>query len=591
MTLYLIVLPFVAADDDETGSPKPRGPDRVFEMPTPAPSDNLDRHCATLYTLPPPVFEAYRACVTDAVHRSDLGIPGIVPHLQARCWCEHGLGDVVDGLGCCSHPDFASSCAMDCNADCSSAEAQRCLEDCPAICLEAQYAPPSCVAACAAGNCQQFVQCTTEYAVNASEAGLSERTCHERDFARSTQVADYLRCQVGHSHRSVWHTTNAAHFCACSSQLAEAVRRADCCDTMWGRDLCDLRCAADCAGPPAQRCHEICPEMCAIFVQDNVANVSRQCYDTCFHEASDCRKYAVCPGSAVPSYEYVCDDGRSPLATGCCESAYIGQPGVQCPLTCESHQTYHVIATAEPGLYSAQAVGNYECFCEGCPLNESIARVKLQMRVRLDIHDNGVRLLNIFAQQAGLWYPTDEMERLMDERNGLIVTALLGDGDIAEREREIRRVNSEYLDLVWAAAVNPESEEPIGAHNGADGPGNPEGDQRPWMRSKALLGAVVTLAGVIVILLGCIAVLCMRQSRKVSALDAAAPGRRPPTAAEVLQSASDLQRQVDDLAVVMGQPVRAPAQAEDECAKAEASPAVVVGVPRGRSSGSPDLLA
>lgn len=102
---------------------------------------SLER-CGTLHAMPPPVFERYQTCVTAAVSIADLSVPGILPHLRAKCWCQLGLGQVVRALGCCEHPDFTDMCSMQCEPDCAKAEAQKCTEDCPAICYESHPRVP-----------------------------------------------------------------------------------------------------------------------------------------------------------------------------------------------------------------------------------------------------------------------------------------------------------------------------------------------------------------------------------------------------------------------------------------------------------------
>eukprot|EP00448_Togula_jolla_P001864 CAMPEP_0170610110 /NCGR_PEP_ID=MMETSP0224-20130122/22479_1 /TAXON_ID=285029 /ORGANISM="Togula jolla, Strain CCCM 725" /LENGTH=593 /DNA_ID=CAMNT_0010935453 /DNA_START=74 /DNA_END=1855 /DNA_ORIENTATION=- len=488
------------------------------------------QYCGTLYTMPPPAFDKYMACTAAAIEEADLGIPGIVPHLQAGCWCDAQLQEVVRGLGCCSHSDFAEACKVECEPNCSSPEAQLCRQECPAICFEAQYAPESCVIPCATRQCNRFLRCVTSDAVNESAAGEGASMCHEREFTHSAEVKDYLKCQVKHSHRSAWQAHNAAQHCNCESRLGNASRRSNCCEAAWGRSVCeDDRCEVPCDIPEARECADRCESICGKAFE----KPSLLCQLECFDPAGNCSAFAHCPPRKPPTFNYVCDDGSPPQATGCCNST--GDGLARCPLTCESQQSYRVVVSSSPGIYTARATRGSECFCGNCPSSLAETQERLRRIARYEVDASGEALLAQMTREAGLVYPSQEMLRLMIERNELIAETLQGDLAPLERERRIREINSEYLLKIKRASQSPTRETTSG-----------EGQDDPVV----LLGVIVCL-GAAVCALACVLVVLLigRRRLKKQLSVAQCPVGQLQADAEALAGMND------QLSVVVGRPV------------------------------------
>eukprot|EP00929_Paragymnodinium_shiwhaense_P080020 TRINITY_DN41710_c0_g1_i1.p1 TRINITY_DN41710_c0_g1~~TRINITY_DN41710_c0_g1_i1.p1 ORF type:complete len:612 (+),score=77.95 TRINITY_DN41710_c0_g1_i1:73-1908(+) len=405
--------------------------------------------CGALRSMQLPIFSRWEQCVDDGIAQSDLGIPGIVPHIKAHCWCHHGLRQTISEMGCCGHDDFAQLCDVECTPNCRSDEAQHCLKECPALCFEPQYASAGCAEACASGRCHRFMRCATTAAANATAAGTSARVCHERDFVSSPQVDEYLRCRVEQSHRSAWHKHVAATFCACKSQLAIAAQNAHCCGAGWSQELCSRSCGGiDCASTEATSCAASCGQLC----KHSSDTVSGPCYELCFRPGSQCFAYAECQDQSAAAFDYVCDDGAAPLASGCCVPIGGHESDLQCPATCDHSQVHRAVATASPGLYIAQAVGNRECTCSGCPATEEEASMKLESLIRDEVHSDGVKLLAAVAHAEGLRWPTQEMQRLMDERNEAIVKDLDGRSGSVQRYHAIQAANRIYIPRLEAAS-------------------------------------------------------------------------------------------------------------------------------------------
>lgn len=483
--------------------------------------------CETIFTLPTPSLLAYTDCVNGEAASADLGVPGVDLRIRAECACQHKVFEAVEALGCCEHPDFRDLCLIDCNADCTSELARQCVEQCPAICLEQDYAPSTCLESCTAGECHRQLLCITANAVSGVETGNVERVCHERLFAESSQMKAFHACQVLHPHRSVWQRQNAAKHCICDSKLGNAVEESDCCGTSWGKDICSAPCSnVDCESTDGKQCLKLCPALC-----EQMESISQNCYDKCFEPNSSCSKFDICPPARWPSHGYVCDDGSEPLKTGCCvEGARGGPAGSSCPLMCDSHRSYP-IATAEGD--------RYECFCEGCPPSIEETQKKFHRLLENELHANGQSLLNSIAQEVGLKYPTRRMQDLMDERNAEIMKVVKSEKSGYEKEKEIGQINDAYVKKIKEAG-----------RKGPDGKPQASTEENDGEKNIYLIVAIsaVVVAGVAV---GA-AILAVRARQKGPQVVDMSVQSSP---SEIQRRADALRQANDAAAVVVGQPV------------------------------------
>eukprot|EP00746_Dinoflagellata_sp_MGD_P159519 gnl/MRDRNA2_/MRDRNA2_86721_c6_seq1.p1 gnl/MRDRNA2_/MRDRNA2_86721_c6~~gnl/MRDRNA2_/MRDRNA2_86721_c6_seq1.p1 ORF type:complete len:563 (+),score=77.00 gnl/MRDRNA2_/MRDRNA2_86721_c6_seq1:53-1741(+) len=494
--------------------------------------DEGHKACESLFTLPTPGLLEFQKCVNTEAASADLGVPGVDLRIRAECACTHRVFEAIQALGCCEHPDFKQLCETECNPDCDSEAATNCVEQCPALCLERDYAPTSCAKTCTSGECHRHVLCITAHAAQAIETGNMERVCHERLFAESEQMKDFHSCQVLHPHRSVWQRQNAAKHCICESKLAAAVVEATCCESSWGKDICNAPCGAvDCGSDEGQRCLALCSEACA-----QMESISQNCYMQCFEASATCSKYDICPPTTWPSHGYICDDGSEPMKTGCCAKNPRGGPGGStCPLMCDAHKSYP-IATGDGH--------RYECFCEGCPSTVEEGDAKFHLLMENELHANGQSILNAIAMEVGLKYPTRRMQQLMDERNAEIMKVVKSGKNGAEQEREIGRINEEYVEKIRESGKRgPEDD------TGSQSPQQEEGDESNVYFIIAVAAVVVALISV------CAAVWAVRSRRKGPRVIDMSVGQSPTSAAEIQRRADELRQANDAMSVVVGQPV------------------------------------
>lgn len=485
--------------------------------------------CQSLFTMPPPSFIEYENCFNRKMQTADLSIPGIAIDIRASCSCENNIAEALEALGCCAHSEFKIMCEIRCNPDCNTTSAQNCQENCPALCLEEEYAPPSCAQTCIAGECHKDLLCITRQ----SKDNPKDRVCHERDFGTSKEVQAYHQCQAKHSHRSVWQRHSAALHCICDSNMVKAAANTQCCGTSWGGAVCNLDCSPDCKSAEGQQCLKDCREKCdqkPTGETDNSVTTTADCYSHCLVQGGTCSRYAVCPPQSYPDYPYVCDDGAKPLKNGCCESNPLGPSGSACPQMCKLQQSFPI-----------PEKDGHECFCDGCPqdMEETVARYEAS--VENELHENGVFILAMIARDAGLRYPNKKMKELMDERNKRIMDTLKDKSiSLAEKERKINDLNMQYVAKIKEAAK-------LGPDKADD---SEDKDESGFDASLLLVIAIVALViACSAIVIGCYLV------RKYKRAATPVMDLSVKTPEEIRQAAEQLQQANDSMTVVIGQPV------------------------------------
>lgn len=395
-----------------------------------------------LQFFPPPAFLKFEECLHKKMESIDTGVVGAGSDIAARCWCDSKVKESVDALGCCTHPDFKHLCEMKCNPDCQSAEAQKCLDQCPPICLEPDLAPPSCMDGCASGECHKHLLCITEHSKNQTQSGALAKTCDEKAFAESAEMSSYVQCQTDFPRRTYWQRKNSQMHCACKHNLAQALSKSTCCDASWATGGCSLECASDCSTPEATACLDKCRNECKFQGADAVVTT---CYDKCLKVEGECHRYSACPPLEQLSFDYVCDAGELPAKNGCCQEPHsTGDGKVEtkpgCPALCDSRQV-HMLPHGP------------ECLCSGCPKDEIEARKKMEVLLEEALWANGQELLVEIAHLAELKMgPTPEMQRLMAERNEKLKESFLASANNVEGEQEMIRINDEYVMLIVDAA-------------------------------------------------------------------------------------------------------------------------------------------
>eukprot|EP00746_Dinoflagellata_sp_MGD_P161487 gnl/MRDRNA2_/MRDRNA2_88657_c0_seq1.p1 gnl/MRDRNA2_/MRDRNA2_88657_c0~~gnl/MRDRNA2_/MRDRNA2_88657_c0_seq1.p1 ORF type:complete len:660 (+),score=141.32 gnl/MRDRNA2_/MRDRNA2_88657_c0_seq1:65-2044(+) len=409
---------------------------------------NSECQVALLQVLPPPSFKKYAECTREKSQSTDVdyGVVGAAMDVSARCWCDNKVKESVDALGCCDHPDFKQSCELQCEPDCTSAEAQQCLDKCPPICLEPSLAPPSCQEDCVTGECHKYLLCITDHSKNQTALGNLEKTCDEVAFTQSQEVKSYVECGAGFPKRTYWQRKNSQMHCACEHDLAKAAERSKCCDTSWATGMCDMKaqnCAdpTNCASETAKECLNQCREKCTF---QGAHEVMTECYNSCLSASSACHLYATCEPLEQLSFDYVCDDGQTPSANGCCAIPAVGPSGdmivTECPTLCDSRQVH-------------QLPHGPECLCQGCPKNLEEMRAKFKAVLEHALWVNGQQILLEIAHLAQLKRgPTPEMQRLMAERNEKLMEAFLTAETNAEAEANMMKINDKYVTLIVEAA-------------------------------------------------------------------------------------------------------------------------------------------
>jgi len=246
--------------------------------------------------------------------------------------------------------------------------------------------------------------------------------------------------------RTNWHRANSQHYCICNATIKAGLQREGCCNSTWGRYLCEeVDCTVDCTSTAALQCLQDCRTKCHL-VHPRV--VTTECLSTCLDANSRCHDYKVCPPQEPLNYSYVCLNGQAPQQNGCCQEQ-VQQPGAQpqqaevCPSLCRIRHHYNF----QHGR---------ECQCFGCP--ESTSQVDSTLRATVlqeQIAVGQTQLTNV-ARQYGLrdQQASEEMIAINRERNTAIREAFSshnGSYD-ARLTQQIQALNAQYADRILRAA-------------------------------------------------------------------------------------------------------------------------------------------
>mmetsp|Transcript_99191 Transcript_99191/g.265271 ORF Transcript_99191/g.265271 Transcript_99191/m.265271 type:complete len:699 (+) Transcript_99191:35-2131(+) len=376
----------------------------------------------------------FQQCMLD--HEADTGKPGAKLHAQSECWCEHNITDFVKPQGCCEDP-LDVECSIDCSPNCQSAEARECMNDCPALCLDASYAPDSCAPTAAGGcnftKCFPHILCITD----AAQQGAVD-VCDFPKLEADSKVTDYLTCMDSFSHRSLWKHMNAARHCACSADFAETLRTHGCCSHPAFEGVCGYDCTPQpsCESQEATTCISECETTCTYL---NPAP-STECRTQCMNNDATCNKFAVCRPSGLPNHTYVCDDGTEPHASGCCLTTL--------PRTCPAQCSGSVVHRL-----TGSATNHFECECTGCPAPQTLLTEEEVSVLRAQLEEVSSYFLWQVSRLVGLeGPPSDEMEDLVKEYTAEIENLYKTIADEEERAAKLRDLESKYSALIVEAA-------------------------------------------------------------------------------------------------------------------------------------------
>jgi len=382
-------------------------------------------------------FAKMRACMTQKENARDMRIAGSYFAIRQECWCETDMAMALSWYGCESHPGYALYYQVNCTPSCSLPEAQQCILDCPASCLETDYAPEFC--STAFDNCVEHLLCITEHSTNMTSAGSVDHPfhCDDAQFDASPEWLAWKECYRELPKRTHWHRHNAQNHCFCQENLKAAVEQHTCCNSSWGKSICDEQCATadaniDCTSAEATQCAADCNNVCLSLFTDTV---SAECKQQCFDSSSTCAKYSVCPPAGDVQFDYVCDDGNPPSANGCCGSSQI------CPSQCSNEKGFIFIH-------------GRECLCLGCPSSVEAAKAKFSLKLENDMDANGIQALASISKQIGILGANRKMQLLMKQRNAALQEAFkdhTGSVDAAW-DQKAAQIIDQYQVLIVAEA-------------------------------------------------------------------------------------------------------------------------------------------
>jgi len=445
----------------------------------------------------------------------DWSVPSAELDAWLDCWCAENMTQAITDIGCCSHRSFVRWCSVECSPDCGSTLATECIQECPAMCFEAQeyIVDRNLCTNCNTTKCFPVMRCLTRNAEQLVESGQLDRTCHESDFLARRDVLDkYKHCwQTMPKHSSHWNVLSAFVHCSCREGMIELTRSTDCCESLtYGGGICDVTCPSEqlCASQDAQTCIHSCNELCPALDP----SPDEDCKAKCLLTSAPCRPYLGCRTPMLTMSNYVCEDGRWPEAsTGCCAPAQAQQNwnGVEasCPSLCETKKVWRLDGPGLPwwGRYSNSTV--YQCTCDGCPAQDEASLEEVKKSLEESIWDNGQVLLVDIARREGLKFgPNRRMQELMVERNQLVLeeSALLSPENRAQVETKIQDINTYYSRLIAEAAREyPDTGLPA------------EDDQRGREQGglSLILAILLTLAVLMVIVLIVIVLFLMKRRK------------------------------------------------------------------------------
>jgi len=388
-------------------------------------------------------FTKLRTCIKQKETTTDMRVAGSRFAINHGCWCETGMEQVLDVYDCASSPVYGLYFKANCTPTCSAPAAQQCIQDCPASCLETDYAPEFC--STAFDNCVPHLACITEHSKNMTLAGHQDHPfqCDDTKFFGTSQWRAWKECFRKLPKRTHWHRHNAENHCDCEANLKAAAKLHTCCDSKWGKPICDEQCAAaaniNCLSTEATQCMATCNDVCRTLLVGHTP-LSAACQQQCFDSTSTCAKYSVCPPAGDVQFDYVCDNGQPPMANGCCGSS----SNMHCPSQC-THSTGFIWAVFTTG---------HECQCLGCPSSLVAAKAKLAAQLTNDMDAHGIQALASISKQVGILGANRKMQELMNTRNAAIQSAFQDHpGNIDDAwNAKAAQIIAEYRALIVAEA-------------------------------------------------------------------------------------------------------------------------------------------
>mmetsp|Transcript_124770 Transcript_124770/g.216364 ORF Transcript_124770/g.216364 Transcript_124770/m.216364 type:complete len:590 (-) Transcript_124770:58-1827(-) len=445
----------------------------------------------------PKTMSDYNDCIGAAVDKADFTVAGANFETLHTCWCKHGMQELMNEFQCCQYDDFKLLCEADCSPDCSKPKATECVEDCPAICLEGDYAPQDVCTNCL--ECFDYMRCITNHSKERTSAGDPDhpRVCDNRAFDSSDEMKDWQDCFTDHPMRTHWHRTNAEHHCICKEDLKKVAETHNCCGAKWAGKICTDVCdsmTSTCDSAEAKQCMDDCGQKCAAL---HPANMVEECKTHCVDEGSKCEKYKICQPTGPFEHGYICDDGSAPPANGCC--ARHPRSGLPvCPSMCDSG-TSHML---QHGI---------ECQCKGCPESVDEAKTKFNVTLSNNLRENGWQTLTDIVRRAKLDHANKKMQKMITSRNEEILAAWQAHpGAIDDAfQKKVKEINEKWLGLIEEEAkrektFGPEPEPtpapPVAVPAPGPSPETKEGGAPVIIIIIASVGGLILIFGILVMI-------------------------------------------------------------------------------------------
>jgi len=503
-----------------------------------------------LRLMPAPSVTSFYKCFNNKIqpHSShDWSVPGAEVHAQVDCWCSHNMTMTMEEYGCCQHQDIYPMCEVDCEADCSSVDAQACVDSCSAMCFEADeyIVDEDQCRECNWLACWRQVKCIIAHAHAQVQAGSLDRTCEEGDFETGRELMDYWQCwHDAPKHSSHWNVISAIVHCICREDMITHTKRTHCCESsLYAGGVCGVECVdeATCATQRAQTCIHDCNLRCPAYEQAP----NPDCYAQCLAKDAPCRRFISCRPPHAPGY--TCDDGQWPEATsGCCGTDTFNNTGEDealphCPRLCETQQIWRLDRPSGSPWWASWPTGPgrrggmvMQCTCGGCP-HAPEGREKLYRTLEGRVWDLGQVMLVDIARREGLRLgPNLRMQELMLQRNQEILTFLESERARGAPEEEqlgrIEEINENYAkQITIAARTYPD-----------DGEGYGRRRRDKTKDEEFRLASLIIIVATIFLCTGCIVLSIFAVARKLM---------RRPTSTPVEEFAVPTEQ------VVIGQPV------------------------------------
>lgn len=395
----------------------------------------------SITVVQPPTWKNYLTCIRSKLfHPSYTGnIVGEQVRLMAECWCQHDVTTLIAQYNCTKNYEFNAFSQMECNPDCSSAQAQTCVQECPPLCLVRDYAPKSCLC----DSCAPYILCIADAGENMTISSLPKpRSCNEHNFEADASTTAYQKCVSTGPVRTDWQRFTSQYHCACQVNLSAAIDKYHCCNAQWAGDFCSSPClsAVNCSLPAAVQCQETCTNLCGVLLP---YQVTQACSEHCYTPGNPCYKYRTCKPPPSPALGYVCDDGTPPSDNGCCSIKRNGQAEIGCPTLCRNRAAYSL-------------PWGIQCSCFSCPANVTQASVVANISVLSaeQLVVSGQATIANIMNMAGLTVPTQQMVTLMAERNAqiLAVTSAANGVYTTKLQEDIDTIAEEYNNKILQAA-------------------------------------------------------------------------------------------------------------------------------------------